>query len=169
MDYLIRRAQPADFAGLAQLLADPRVFPGTLQLPFASAEAWRKRMAEFPETDLAFVAEADGRIVGNAALHAAGKTQRRAHAMSIAVIVAGDWQGRGLGTALMKTLLDVADNWLNVFRLELTVFADNERAIALYRRFGFEVEGTHRAYALRDGRYADTHSMARLKLKTPAV
>jgi len=60
-----------------------------------------------------------------------------------------------------------ADGWLNVFRLEPTVFADNERAIAPYRKFGFEAGGTHRAYALRDGRFVDTLAMARLRPKGP--
>ena len=45
------------------------------------------------------------------------------------------------------------------------MFTDNERAIALYKRFGFEIEGTHRGYALRDGGYVDTYSMARIKPK----
>ena len=35
----------------------------------------------------------------------------------------------------------------------------------LYRKFGFEIEGTHKAYALRDGRYVDTYAMARLRNK----
>jgi putative acetyltransferase len=69
----------------------------------------------------------------------------------------------------MTALLELADNWLNVIRLELTVFVDNERAIALYRKFGFEIEGTHRAYALRAGRYADTYAMARIKAKSSPV
>jgi putative acetyltransferase len=43
------------------------------------------------------------------------------------------------------------------------VFTDNAQALALYRRRGFVVEGTHRAYAFRDGCYADAHSMARLR------
>ena len=38
-------------------------------------------------------------------------------------------------------------------------------AIALYRKFGFEIEGTHKAYALRDGRYVDAYAMARIRAK----
>jgi len=48
-------------------------------------------------------------------------------------------------------------------RVELTVYTDNAPAIALYRKFGFEVEGQLREYAIRDGIYADVLSMARLR------
>ena len=74
-----------------------------------------------------------------------------------------DFQGRGVGTALMKAALDLADNWLNLKRVELTVFADNARAVYLYEKFGFAVEGTHRAHAFRNGEYVDSYSMARIK------
>jgi len=43
-----------------------------------------------------------------------------------------------------------------------------ERAVALYRRFGFEIEGTLRDYALRDGRYVDAYMMARLRDEEPS-
>ncbi len=56
----------------------------------------------------------------------------------------------------------MADNWLNYTRLELTVYTDNAAALALYRKFGFEIEGTLKAYAFRDGRYIDAYTMARL-------
>jgi L-phenylalanine/L-methionine N-acetyltransferase len=52
---------------------------------------------------------------------------------------------------------------------ELGVYTDNHRAIALYQRFGFQVEGTHRAYALRDGVYIDSHTMARLHPNPPSL
>jgi putative acetyltransferase len=64
---------------------------------------------------------------------------------------------------LLAAALDVADNWMNLHRVELTVFADNEAAQNLYRKFGFEVEGRLRDYAVRDGKYVDTVSMARLR------
>jgi putative acetyltransferase len=57
----------------------------------------------------------------------------------------------------------MADRWLNLTRLELEVYTDNEPAIALYKRLGFVIEGTHRKHAYRDGQFADSYSMARLK------
>jgi L-phenylalanine/L-methionine N-acetyltransferase len=77
--------------------------------------------------------------------------------------VRDDWQGRGVGTALMEAALDLADNWLNLTRIELNVYTDNEIGIALYERFGFEIEGTHRRYAFRNGEYVDAYSMARVR------
>jgi L-phenylalanine/L-methionine N-acetyltransferase len=79
------------------------------------------------------------------------------------VAVRDDRQGKGVGTALMEAALDLADNWLNLARIELTVYVDNAPAIALYEKFGFEVEGTHRRFAFRKGEYVDAYSMARLK------
>jgi putative acetyltransferase len=60
-------------------------------------------------------------------------------------------------------MVDLADNWLNVRRIELTVFTDNAAAIHLYEKHGFVIEGTNRQYAFRDGQYADVYTMARLK------
>jgi putative acetyltransferase len=162
----IRRAEPSDHEGICETFRDESAYSGTLQLPYPSAEIWRKRLAEPKLDEFVLVAFVDGQMAGNGGLHHAGNSPRRAHALHLGMAVRSAFQGRGVGSALMKALLDIADNWLHVFRVELTVFVDNERAIALYRRHGFEVEGTHKAYALRAGRYADTLSMARIKHKT---
>jgi len=63
----------------------------------------------------------------------------------------------------MEAALDLADNWLNLTRVELTVYTDNAAGIALYKKFSFEIEGTYRRYAFRNGEYADAYSMARIK------
>jgi putative acetyltransferase len=54
-----------------------------------------------------------------------------------------DFNGRGIGSALLAELIEAADEWLAIKRLELTVFTDNAPAIRLYEKFGFEMEGTH--------------------------
>ena len=66
-----------------------------------------------------------------------------------------------LGTALLVAGIDLADNWIGFTRLELTVYADNAPAVALYRKFGFVIEGTAHRYALRDGVFVDALMMAR--------
>ena len=47
-------------------------------------------------------------------------------------------------------MLDLADNWLNLTRIEPSVYTDNAAAVVLYEKFGFEIEGTHRRYAFRN-------------------
>lgn len=173
----IRRATQADAVAFARIMGDPLVMPTLLQLPYTSEEIWRARLAETlasGKTDLLLVAErpdAQGamEVVGTAGLHPAGPAVRRRHAMHLGISVAGQAQGQGVGSALMQALCDYADRWGHVLRLELTVFVDNERAIALYRRFGFEREGVHRGFALRDGAYVDVVSMARLHPAPPHI
>jgi putative acetyltransferase len=158
----VRRAEPRDAEAMQAIFATPGAQAGTLQMPLPSAEMWRKRLADFPAADYLLVAEVDGVVVGNAGLHAAGASPRRRHVGSIGMAVRDDWQGRGVGSALMAAIVDLADNWISYARLELTVYVDNAAGLALYRNFGFEVEGTLRQYALRNGEFVDAYTMARL-------
>jgi putative acetyltransferase len=164
----IRRVEPGDAEALQGLYSSPKAMSGTLQLPFPSVEMWRKRLAEWQADDYLLVAEVEGELVGNAGLHSMGsmgRSARRRHAGYVGMAVRDDWHGRGVGTALMAAIVDVADNWLGYRRLELTVYTDNESALALYRKFGFDVEGTLREYSYRNGRYVDVYTMARLSSK----
>jgi putative acetyltransferase len=79
--------------------------------------------------------------------------------------VRDDWQGKGVGSKLMEAMLDLGFNWLGLRRIEMEVYTDNAPALALYKKFGFEVEGTHRSWAFRNGEYVDVHSMARVKVQ----
>lgn len=168
----IRRAVPADAGAFARIFTDPAVYAGTMQMPYPVEERWRKVLDDQIQpgrADVPLVAERDGTVVGSAGLFPAGPSIRRRHAMTLGISVAADAQGTGVGTALMAALCDVADRWIGLLRIELTVYADNEVAQRLYRRFGFEVEGRFKAYALRDGQYVDALSMARLHPNPPLL
>ncbi len=168
----IRRTTTGDAAALARIMGDPEVLPNLLQVPYTSEEIWRQKLAENNtpgKTDMVVVAERGGVVVGNAGLHPSGANPRRRHAASLGIVVAKEAQGQGVGTALMQALCDYADHWAQLLRVELTVFVDNAPAIRLYERFGFVHEGTHRGFALRQGRYVDVHSMARLHPNPPAI
>ncbi|WEX77745.1 GNAT family N-acetyltransferase [Sinorhizobium numidicum] len=157
----IRAACIGDWEALAALRDLPGVRAGTLRLPFAPPEQTRKWLENLAETDTIIVAELEGRIVGIAGLHR--HKGRRQHAAELGMSVHDDYRRRGIGKALLNELVDAADRWLGISRVELTVFTDNEAAIALYRQAGFVKEGVLKSYALRDGVLADVLAMARLR------
>ena len=162
-EILIRAQEPEDMADLTEVFNQPRAIWGTLQVPFTSLEARRRRREGLPANHTVLVAVIGGKVIGSAGLHPTDQ-RRRAHVASIGMAVHDAYAGRGAGRALLQALIDQADRWLAYRRLELTVWTDNERAIALYEAFGFEREGVLRAYAWRDGAYVDALAMARLRL-----
>ena len=158
----VRAAEERDLEAIAEIFRCPGVIHGTLQLPYRSIEDWRERLARRSPDRHPLVAELDGRVVGMLTLYRQ-QADRRHHAGSLGMAVHDDYQGRGIGTALMAAAIELADRWLGLHRLELQVYTDNQRAIRLYERFGFVIEGTLRDFALRDGRYVDAYAMARIR------
>ncbi len=109
--------------------------------------------------DRLFVLEDDdGRVVGCLGLHQVGARG----VVSLGMCIVADARGRGGG----RLLMDAAMAWLQdseMHKVELEVWPDNERAIALYERYGFEVEGLRRDhYRRRDGSLRSSLIMARL-------
>jgi len=160
-DILIRAMEPADIPDLTEAWNQPRAYAGTLQLPYTSVDVRQKRSATLGPDVTRLGAVIEGKAIGMLGLER--YQNRRSHVGSLGMAVHDAYAGRGAGSALMAAATSLADNWLNLRRLELNVYADNARAIALYERFGFAREGLHRDYAWRDGAYADSLAMARLR------
>lgn len=158
----LERLNESHIEGITALYREPVVARQTLQLPFPSSDIWRKRLVSDNERVMQLVALHQGAVIGSITLEQFSRI-RRSHAGSFGMGVARAWQGKGVGSKLLSAALDIADNWMNLRRVELSVYVDNEAAIGLYRKFGFENEGLFRDYAVRDGAYVDTLSMARLR------
>jgi len=158
---IIRRARPDDVHHLMAMAAQPSVRAGMLLMPYPELSHWADWPGRSGTTDLVLVAEVDGRAVGHALLSPEEASPARRHVRSLALGLLDDYQGQGIGAALMAALIDYCDRWLNVGRLELTAFSANEAALALYRRFGFEVERRMHGDAFRAGGWPDSLTMAR--------
>jgi RimJ/RimL family protein N-acetyltransferase len=105
-------------------------------------------------------AEADGKLVGYMSIRG-GNARRIRHSAYVVIGILKDYQGMGIGTGLFREM----DAWAlanGIIRLELTVMAHNERAIALYIKSGFNIEGT-RVKSLRvDGQWVDEYYMGKI-------
>ena len=160
---VIRPATEDDAEGFARVFADRSAALGTLQHPYTTAELWRTRLtASGPGNRQAmFVALVNGRMVGNAGVHPVSDNPRLRHVCGIGISIMTRYQGLGIGRMLMNMTLDFAERWANYSRIELTVHADNARAIKLYESLGFLHEGRHRDFSFREGGYVDALFMAR--------
>jgi RimJ/RimL family protein N-acetyltransferase len=99
----------------------------------------------------AFVAVADGEVVGHLGLHRSGRG-----AVDLGMLVADRWRGRGVGTALLAKAIEWARAEPDVHKLALEVWPHNGAARALYRRLGFVDEGRlRRQYRRRSGELWD--------------
>lgn len=125
MEIFVRHAEPDDYEAIHEIYLGPRAVAGTLQLPFQSVEYVRRRFSGSPEGLYHLVACVEGEVVGHLGLETTSRPRRR-HVGEIGMAVRDDLQGRGVGTALMRAALDLADNWLNLSRVELIVYTDNE-------------------------------------------
>jgi putative acetyltransferase len=161
-EIVVRHVTPEDAAALHRIYGQPDTQASTLHLPHSSLQMWQTRLATPQPHAHLLVACIDEEVVGQCALHVEERPRRR-HVASLGMGVDERYRQRGVGTALMREMVALCDNWLQVSRMELTVFVDNGPAIALYQRFGFEIEGTAKSFAMRHGELIDAHYMARVK------
>ena len=158
----LRAAEQDDAAAVSALYESPKVFGNLLQLPFPRESIWRERLASPDPDTLNLLALIDGEVVGHGFLGRPNLNARRRHVGVIGLAVHPDNQGRGIGSALLAAMIERAERWMQMIRLELEVYPDNLAAIAVYRKHGFVEEGRLRSYAFRDGQLVDVLAMARV-------
>lgn len=166
--FVIRPAAPSDAERLiahAQNMADEaaRWLPlqrEEFQISVDEERAILSKAAE-SENSLFLVAEVNRDIVGVLS-YSGGRRKATRHVASLGLSVRAAWQGHGVGTDLLTEAIRRAKESGCIRRLELYVYADNERAIRLYKRLGFVTEGVREKAVLREGQYIDELAMALL-------
>lgn len=159
---VVRHAEIRDAEALHEIYSQPALYRDTLQLPHPTLKKWQTRIADLPTGQYSLVACLEDKVVGQLSLMVE-PSPRRSHVATFGMGVNENYQGQGVASSLMQEMVNLCDNWLRIERIELTVYTDNAAALALYRKFSFEVEGTGKRFALRDGQYVDAYFMARLR------
>ena len=161
--------RPATVADAAALLALKRALDGETTFMLLEPDERVASDAEMAEelrsiverpSGIVLLADDDGDVVGYVEARG-GHFRRNAHRATVVIGVRASHGGWGIGRRLLEEL----DRWAaeqGVRRLELTVMASNERAFGLYRKLGYEVEGTRRDAMRVDGELVDELWMAKL-------
>ncbi|MGN1402502.1 MAG: GNAT family N-acetyltransferase [Bacillus sp. (in: firmicutes)] len=165
--FVVRTAAPDDAAkvrALMKMIMEEAPYLVTTEAEFTITVDQEKQFLEQMNGDygkLAIVAERENEIIGFLDFHN-GNRHRTAHQGSFGMTVKKEYRQLGVGTALLKTLLQWAEDHPLIEKVCLEVFAENEAAISLYKRFGFREEGVKRkAVKTSAGTYHDLLLMAR--------
>lgn len=162
---VLRSARQEDSADLIQYLKTtcgetPYLIrePDEVTLTMEQEEQFIQAKIESPR-ELLLIATIDGQHIGNCSLMSIGSYKRYAHRCDVAIALYKEYCGCGIGKAMLQTVIDVAKS-VGYEQAELEVMSENENAIALYEKLGFEKFGSfpnNMKYA--DGSYMDAYWM----------
>ncbi|WP_045521433.1 GNAT family N-acetyltransferase [Neobacillus niacini] len=161
MEVIIRAVQINDAKAIHRICTQDAVLQYMVFLPSMRLDAMENRLSNLGNNQFEFVAEFNGNVVGFV-----GLTQgqgRRSHSGDIFIGVDSQYHKKGIGKALLTKILDLADNWLMLERVELGVLVTNPGAQALYEKFGFTIEGKKKGSLKAQGRFIDEIMMSRLR------
>jgi putative acetyltransferase len=163
----LRAYEPHDLDDVFEIHSAPAVRDPTARLASDSRATLERAMVEPGEGRHVLVAEvpeARGRrkVVALAGL-SIPRNPRVRHTATFFLAVHERWQGKGIGEALSREVLRLADEELGLLRVELQVHSTNDRAVRLYEKLGFQIEGRLRANILSHGEYIDSFVMGRVR------
>ena len=164
MNVLYREAEPSDagkfleYCKIVGAETDNLTF-GAEGLPLSiSQEADYIRKYAGNPGSVMIVAYDEGELIGTGVVSVISGRPRFAHRRELAISVRKDYWGKGIGTGIMNVLMDFCKK-TEAKVIELEVRSDNEKAIALYKKFGFEKIGTYKDFFCIDGKYFDADFM----------
>lgn len=164
---VLRSARPEDAAAMLRLLrktaGETEFLARGPEEPLMGATDERRFLADrlAAADECLLVAEVAGEIVGSAGLDCVSRFAKFRHRATMGIALRRDAWGLGIGSAMMEQIVALAKA-AGYVRLELEVAVENERAAALYRRFGFEIYGTRpEAFHYRDGSFGAEYLMTR--------
>jgi UDP-4-amino-4,6-dideoxy-N-acetyl-beta-L-altrosamine N-acetyltransferase len=152
----LREIRDEDLERIVRWRNDPEILSRLFSHEKLTIEKQREWFAGLAgdKSRVSFIVETlEGRAVGQGGFSHIDRHSRVAE-MGI-MIGEREEQGRGLGTAAVRLLIDYGFRELDLHRISLRVLEGNERALNIYRRLGFRDEGVQREAVRKDGAFRD--------------
>ena len=151
-----------DAAGIAEIIDDPEVirftFDSSTELTPERLRSWYgSRSAQTDRLDLAVTDRSTGELLGEVVLY---EWDAESRSCTFRTLIGPRGRGRGIGTEATRLIVGYAIEQLGLHRIQLEAYADNHRALRVYEKVGFVVEGVRREVQVRDGEWADEVLMA---------
>lgn len=157
----VRARDNLDLNAIFELYQQPSCYQNALHVPFSPLNQAQLGICFSSELCYSLVAYKKDVLGGQVDLEICSQPRRK-HAANIGIAVYKEFQKQGIGALLIEAMHYLAFQWLGLHRLELEVFTDNEAGVALYKKYGYHIEGEAEQYAFRDGQYANIYRMAKL-------
>lgn len=163
---IIRQAQEQDSEKLARLIREVESTSDFMLLGpgerVFNPDAQRKMIKAFyaEHNSNIFLAVSEDEIAGYL-IARGGSADKNRHSAYIVIGILEDYRGKGVGTKLFAELFDWASA-AGLHRLELTVIKENQAAVGLYRKMGFEIEGTKKDSLFFGGKFMDEYYMSKI-------
>lgn len=114
------------------------------------------------KTNMMIAAFIDNQVAGSVGINCVGNRIKQKHRAVFGISIKKKYWNNGIGNAFVKEVINQAKEF-GYEQIELGVFSDNEKAIALYKKHGFEVWGNVKnAFKLKDGTYHDEIIMGKI-------
>ncbi|MGG1397515.1 GNAT family N-acetyltransferase [Bacillus salipaludis] len=164
---LIREIKPEDAENLINLIKQVETEANFMLMEAGerktTPEQQRKQIERIEQqsNSTIFIAEQEeGKLVGYL-IAIGGSLKRTKHSAYLVIGILEEYRAQGIGTALFQSLEEWVKNH-NISRLELSVVTQNNAGVALYKKSGFEIEGTKRNSLVIDGMPFNEYYMSKL-------
>ncbi|MFJ6082810.1 GNAT family N-acetyltransferase [Streptomyces sp. NPDC092369] len=168
---VLRPFTAADADGIWEIVQDPEVvrftFEPSTELTPERLRPWYGSRADAPDRlDLAVTDPATGELLGEVVLY---EWDPAARSCTFRTLIGPRGRGRGIGTEATRLIVGHGFEQLGLHRIELEVYGNNHRALRVYEKAGFVVEGVRREASLRDGEWVDAILMGLLDREWAAL
>ena len=161
----LRAMEESDLAFVAAWRSDPEVYEYFYEyLPVSTRQQrnwYEKQLSDSSEINLV-VAKSDGTAIGTVSIYHIDRRNRKAE---WGRLVIGDpaMRAGGIGAEIETLVLEYSFEHLNLHKLYCEVLVENEKVVAMHKKFGFREEGVFRDHAFKGGRYVDVVSLSMLE------